>query len=257
MVLTSCLEGNNKVTGSAYGVLTTSSNYFTLVLNSTIPEIGPISSPQLTEWFNADQMALDKCYAFKYELDLGSPENSYASLQANGYFTVKITEECSELSTHSAEPNLTDTGTALENEVSVISGFVASESAYAAGYMYAQQKVNQPEDQQLEWSMSYDYSTLYNPAVVNGVRYYDLYVRAVKKTEGTQPNKEMAHLNAYYVWEFFRQAAENEKTQLSSNYDIYYSTFKFRVFYVSEINDGKLSWQYVPGEVYIASFVSE
>jgi hypothetical protein len=261
MWLTSCLEGNNKQTGIAYGVLTTSINYFTLVLNSTIQGIGPVSSPQLAEFFAAGQMELDKCYTFKYEIDVGIPENSYNAILAYGYATVTITE-FSELSTYHVEPYLTDTATALENEIPVLNGFVASASAYAAGYMYVQQTVNQPEDQELEWRMSYDYNTIYNPTVVSGVRYYDLFVRAVKITEGTKSNTDVPYVNAYhmsnsYEQNFFEQIAESEKAYLGSNYDAYSSTFKFRIFYVTKINEGVLTWQNVSQEAYIALFVNE
>jgi hypothetical protein len=257
MWLTSCLEGNNKQTGIAYGVLTTSSNYTTWVLNSTIQGIGPVSSPQLAEFVAAGQMESGKCYSFKYEINLGIPENSYTSIYLNGYATVTITEDPSELSTYRTESYLTNTTTALENETPVLNGFVSSASTYAAGYMYVQQTVNQPEDQQLEWSMSYDNNTIYNPTVVNGARYYDLYVRAVKKTEGTKSNSVVPYVNAYYMSNFFEQIAESEKAYLGINYDAYSSTFKFRVFYVTEINDGVLTWQNVPQEAYIASFVND
>jgi hypothetical protein len=260
MGLTSCLEGDNKRTGSAYGVLTRGSNGVTLVLNSTIPEIGPVSSPQLTEWVSTGQMESGKCYSFKYEIDLGLSENSYTSLYVNGYATVSIIE-FSEISTYHVEPYLTDTATVLENEVPVSNGFVTSASAYAAGYMYVQQTVNQPEDQQLEWSMSYDYNTIYNPTVVNGVRYYDLFVRARKVAEGTKSNKDMSYLNAYHMSDntsnFFNQIAESEKAYLGENYDYSSSTFKFRVFYVRELNDGVLTWQSAMQEAYIVLFVGE
>jgi hypothetical protein len=249
--LTSCLEGDNKRTGSAYGVLTTGSNGVTLVLNSTIPEIGPVSSPQLTELVSAGQMELGKCYTFKFEIDLGLPENSYTSIYVNGYATVTITG-FSELSTYHVERYLTDTATVLENETPVLNGFVTS--AYAAGYMYVQQTVNQPEDQQLEWSMSYDYNTIYNPTVVNGVRYYDLFVRARKVTEGTKSNSDV---NAYHMSDFFNQIAESEKAYLGANYNYSSSTFKFRVFYVKEIKDGVLTWQSAIQEAYIVLFVNE
>jgi hypothetical protein len=253
--LTSCLgNGGNKQTGNAYGVLTaTGISYTTMILNST-SELGPVSSPQLSEWVNAGDMKPDKCYSFKFEVDFDHSENSYAALQVNGYYTVKIIDY-TELPTSQANSYLTDTAKPLEDEVPVSNGYVAG--SYAAGYMYVQQTANHPSDQNLEWEMSYDYSIVTNPTTVNGIRYYDLFVRARKAEGGTKPNKDASYLNAYYMSNFFNLVAVNEKMLLGVNYDPSASTFKFRIFYVKEINDDVLTWQNTSQEVYIAPFAEE
>lgn len=252
--LTSCLGSGNKQTANAYGVLTaTGISNTTMVLYST-SDLGPVSSKQLSEWVNAGEMKPDKCYAFKFEINFDLPENSYASLQVNGYYTVTIIEYM-ELPTHDAQSYLTDTAKALEDEVPVSNGYVAG--SYAAGYMYVQQTAALSSDQNLEWEMSYDYNAITNPTTINGVRYYDLHVRARKAESGTKPNKDASYLNAYYMSNFFNLVAANEKMMLGANYDPSVSTFKFRVLYVKEINDGVLTWQSASQEVYIALFAEE
>jgi hypothetical protein len=253
LYLTSCLgKGSNKQSATAYGVLAMSSkNYGAYVLNSTLLDLGPLSSPQLSELVGSGKMQLYKCYAFNFEIDFDIPENSSTALQLNGYYTVTINDYY-ELSTYEASSYPTDTTAVLADEVPVLNGYAAS--SYAAGYLYLQQIVNQPQDQQIEWEMSYDYSSLTDPAVVGGVRYYDLFVRAVKLTDGTKSSADMPYMNAYYVSNFFSRAAENEKAQLGGSYTSN-STFKFRVFYVKDIKDDVLTWQYVTQEAYIASFL--
>jgi hypothetical protein len=255
LCLTSCLEGgSNKRTATAYGVLDIGENFNSYVLNSTLMlDLGPVSSPQLSEWINSGEMELYKCYMFDFEIDLGIPENSYSMLQQNGYSTITI-NSYEELPTYHVNSFPADTAKALNDEVPVLNGY--AKSSYGAEYMYLQQTVNQPEDQQLSWEMSYDYNTITNPTETGGARYYDLFVRAVKLTDGTKSNTDVSYLNAYHMSDFFNRAAENEKSRLGSNYTSN-STFKFRIFYANEIKDGVPAWKNVIQEAYIALFVED
>jgi hypothetical protein len=250
--LTSCLQrGSTKSGGYAYGVLTTSTQNYAPVLNSIV---GIVSSPQLTEWSKNGNMIPGYCYYFKYEIDHDIPENSSASSQANGYYTVTITE-IYELPTYTVNWSPADTTTVLPGEIPVLNAYASL--TYAGGYAYIQQIVNQPSDMRLNWSMSYDYNSISNPTEENGVRYYDLFVRAIGEG-GTKPKVDTPYLNAYNMSNFFGFAAENEKKLLGANYNNSSSTFSFRIFYVKEIKeDGILTWESHTDKGLISLFVSE
>jgi hypothetical protein len=252
--LTSCLDmGDNKGSDSAYGVLTRSSvNSNTLLLKTTV---GTVSSPQLSEWVASGKMVEEKCYSIHFEIDFSLPENSAVTTQMRGYSMVTI-DEYTELPTYHANSYLTDTATVLTDEVAVSNGYVLNSSVYGGGYMYVQQIVNQPADQALEWDMSYDYDMLTNPTGESGIRYYDLFVRAKKLTDGTKSNADTPYLNAYYMSDFLYRAAENERYLLGGNYNEN-SIFKFRVFYAKEIKDGKITWQNAVQDVYINLFLTD
>jgi hypothetical protein len=254
MGLTSCLEGGgSKVSGSAYGILTVSPQNYTPVLKLLSGDV--FSSPQLTVQISNGDMTPGYCYVFYYELDYDIPENSSASLQANGYYTVTISQ-IQDLPTYFANSFPTDTTAALPDEIPVLNGCSAS-PLYIDGYVFIQQTVNQPSDMQLDWMMSYNYNAISDPAEENGVRYYDLFVRATG-TGGTKSKAETSCVNAYQMANFFNLAAENEKRLLGTSYNSSVSTFNFRIFYVKEITeDGALTWQSYTDKAIITYFVSE
>jgi hypothetical protein len=213
-----------------------------------------VSSPQISQWMEEGQMDMNNCYWLSYEANYDLPENSGALLQANGYFTITITDY-DQLSKYNVTSSLTDTTTVLADELPIVNGCYTSGAA--TDYFIVQQIVRQPSDMQLNWEMSYDYATLTNPKTENGTRYYDLYVRATKKTDGTKPAADMLYVNAYYLPNFMSTAAETEKTLLGGAYSSTSSTFKVRVNYVTAIKDSVITWQNVEQNPFIATFVRE
>ena len=250
--LTSCLQNTgNTETGRLFGVLTLSSAGMNFVLNTAI---GAVFDPQITQWVATGQMQQNGCYLFDYMIDYGLPDNSSASLQANGYYTITITDYL-ELPGYTPSSNLTDTTTVLPNEVPVVNGCSAWTSI--GQYFIAQQVVNQPADRQLNWNMSYDYNTLTNPAEESGLRYYDVFVRAIKMTDGMQSVTDVTYLNAYNMSNFLQLAATNEKTQLGGSYSSTSSIFRLRVNYARTITDSVITWQNSIQEVPIYPFITE
>jgi hypothetical protein len=254
MGLTSCLgEGSSKVSGSAIGILTGSAMFQTPVLTTVSGDV--VSSPQLELLIATGDIIPGYCYSFYYELDYDLPENSSASLQVNGYYTVTISE-IQDFPTYFVNTYPEDTTTALPDEVPVSNG-CSTAPHYINGYAFIQQAVNQPSDMVLNWKMSYDGNTLFDPVEENGTRYYDLFVRAIG-TGGTKSKVETPYLNAYQMSNFFNLAAENEKRLLGANYNNSSSTFSFRIFYVTEIKeDGTLTWQSYTEKGLIEAFLPE
>ena len=250
-------SGTSVETGSAYGVLALSSNSMGFVLNSTLSStLGmPIASPQIAQWVAENKMHLNGCYLFNYEIDYALPGNAPAVVQANGYYVVTIMA-FQELAEYDVKSALTDTTTVLPDEVPVLSGFFGT-PAYVEGYLLVEQIVNQPSDMQLDWDMSYDNSSLTNPREEDGVRYYDLFVRAVKTTDGTKTPENVSYLNAYRLSSFLQSAAEAEKAALGSSYSDAGSTFSVRFNYAKEIEEGVVTWQNAVQKMPVASFAAQ
>jgi hypothetical protein len=142
----------------------------------------------------------------------------------------------------------------MTDEVPVADGCYSQQ--YIENHLVLQQVVNQPSDMQLDWNMSYDQNSLMNPVEEGGIRYYDLFIRATVKSEGTKSAGDIAYLNAYHIGNYMTYAAQTEKNKLGSSYTSM-SVFKVRINYANEIKDGKISWKNKVIQPYIGSFVGE
>ena len=244
--LTSCLESSNVSEGYGLGVLQYSSKSYTPVLNSTL---GLVSASNLGD------MDINSCYYFYYKLDLDLPENAHAVVEANGYQTISILDKI-ELDKYYLSSSLTDTSRMMNGEVPVYDAY-ESGNPYIDEYYFISQIVKMPSDLQLTWHMSYDGDG--NIAVVeNGERYYDVFVRATKRNSSDKTEENVQHLNAYFVRDFLKNAANNERNALGSNYSETSSKLRIRFNFVSEISDeGKLTWKSKTEEsVYVGMFLS-
>ena len=244
--LTSCLEGSNVSEGYGLGVLGLNNN-LTPILKTPVCSF---ASANLNSLLNAGTMQLDNCYYFYYQINFDLPENGDKFVESNGFYTITLLE-FAELSKYYLSSSLTDNTTALPDEKPVLKGFINSN--YVEGYLFIEQTVYQPSDMELWWDLSYDYNTMM-PTVEGNNRYYDLYIRAIMEKEGTKDLVEMSYLNAYYMGNYLRNAANNEKTYLGINYSETSSQFKVRFNYVTSINEntGELIWESEQIEVDIA-----
>ena len=251
--LMSCIEGNNVQEGHGFGVLQYSPVSYTPMLNSTV---GPYSSPTIGGLISKGDMSIDNCYYFYYSLDLDLPENSYASVQANGYYTVSLLD-VKDIPTFYLRPYLTDTSTMMFGEMALYDGY-ESGNAYVDEYYFAAHIVNQPTTLELDWDLSYNSSDM--QSVDASGRSYNLYIRAVKKNTTEKTNNELVqHVNAYMIRDFMKTAARMERNALGGNYSESSSRLNIRFNYVSDISeDGKLTWSSKKEEnIYVGAFLSD
>lgn len=245
--LTSCLEGNNETTGQALGVF---SAYGGKNFNPVfISNVGNVYSPNMSSL-----MEDERCYFITYKFQSDLPENSAAMVAANGYATVTILDR-QELDGYPLMSYRSDTSTVLLDETPLISGYVSGGISYVPGYLFLQHSVRQASDARLDWEMSYDYST--TPTIESGMRYYDVFLRATIKVEGTKSAEDVSYLNAYHVDNFLTNAAYNEKAYLenSGSYNANSSKFTLRINYVSAINDTQITWTRSSVDLNIYTFI--
>ena len=248
---TSCISGNNVQEGQALGVMSYNTNY-TPVMQSTF---GPVYSPTIANLLDKGDIRMNGCYIFNYTYDGDLPENAQSVVNVNKYYTITL-NAYNEIPSYNIDSYLTDTSKIMTDEVAISKVF--EESSYLEGYLFISQSVEQPSDLQLNWDMSFDYSKMM-PRVENDKNYYDVFVRATKKNNGTASTVNMQYLNAYYMKNYLRDAAYKEKTLLGSDYNESTSKFILRFVYVSAIDDDTqvITWKNHPIDVSISSFLDE
>jgi hypothetical protein len=249
--ITSCISGNNVQEGQALGVMGYSSSY-TPIMNSTF---GPVYSPTIANLLDKGDLRMGRCYIFNYTFDSDLPENAQSVVNVNKYYTITL-NAYNEIPSYNIESYLTDTSKVLTDEVAILKVF--EESTYLEGFLFISQAVEQPSDLQLNWDMSYDYSSMM-PNVEDNKNYYDVFVRATKKNTGSASTVAMQYLNAYYMKRYLSDAASKEKALLGSGYSESSSKFTLRFVYVSAIDKDTqaITWKNHPIEVLISSFLDE
>jgi len=248
--LTSCLKGINVQDGGLYGVLGYSKN-MTPVLKS---ELGDFYSTEVASKVNSLEIFEGDCFAFYYRIDYDLPENSAKVIEVNGYHTVTVLEIIN-IPKVEVKPYLTDTSSTLSEEMPVVAGY--SKPAYADNYLFITQIVKQPTDMDLDWEMSYDDQ---NIVTIDGnKRYYDVYMRATVKKDGSSTmTMNVEYVNAYRIGNYFTLVANLEKTHLGSSYNPMDSKFTVRFNYVTDINKetGIITWASGEENVDIALFLA-
>ena len=249
--MTSCISGDNTQEGRALGVMGYTNNY-TPVMKSTF---GPVYSPTIANLLDKGDIRMNRCYIFTYTYDSDLPENAQSVVNANGYYTITL-NAYEEIPSYNIDSYLTDTSKVMTDEVALSSVF--EDSNYLEGYLFISQSVEQPSDLLLDWHMTYDYSTMV-PRVENNANYYDVFVRATKKNSGEKSTVNMQYLNAYYMKNYLRDAANKEKSLLGSSYNEATSKFVLRFVYVSAIDKDTqaITWKNHPVDVLISSFLDE
>lgn len=222
MLFTSCLgDGSNMVEREEVGVVTVHDKTFEKVLDVG----GGI-------YFRAPDFDIVNegvCYYVYYRLDYDLPEN--ANPTTAGYYTVTILRK-EEFERHGMALSITDTSKVIENELP-IKNPVYQLFRYYKDRLFLGHLINQPKNQQNYWDLSYDYQNMVTEE--NGMRTYELYIRASVRSESSNSPEDQLKLCAYEASNFFRAAANNEKNEGES-------TLYFRFNYVSEIKDGKITW---------------
>lgn len=233
VLLTSCLGDSGNSNQQAYGqfaVARMDSKSFKTVLD--VSGFGALYSPAAEL-----QVTPGNCYSVDCDVDFSSPENANAA--TNGYYVATISN-IQELDKGSAIPQITDTTALMEkeqtiNELGIVRG------GYINGYLLVGAKLNQLKKQQTDWRLYYDMSQEVKTNT-NGERYYDVFIRAVKKVEGegTTPS-ETVDYRVYEIKRFIDHCLDQEKA--ANKTQVY---FKFN--YLKSINEKDstdLKWEYL------------
>lgn len=252
--LTSCLKGSNVQEGWVCGVISVGGQLGMSAILKT--PTGDLYSSNLVSAINNGDVYYDDCLLVYYRLDSDLPENGSNVVETNGYYTVSVLQYI-KLEKFFLRSYLTDISTVLPGEKPIVDGFVSGD--YIDKYLFITQIANHQSDMELQWEMSYDYSSMPTDNESNK-RFYDLYIRATVKKESTNNSKsDVQYFNAYYMNDFFMQAATIEKTHLGSNYNPNSSKFNVRFNYVIDC-DGEtntLTWKTHEIEEYIIWFIPD
>lgn len=232
VLLTSCLGDSGNSTQQSYGqfaVARMDSKSFKTVLD--VYGYGPLYSPAAEL-----QVSAGSCYSIDYQIDLSSPENANAA--TNGYLVAAISN-IHELDKGSAIPQIADTTALIENEQTIDELYMMI-GGYINGYLLVGTKSKQLKKQQTDFSLYYDMSQKVKENS-NGERYYDVFIRAVKKVEGegTTPS-ETVDYRVYELKRFIDHFLEQEKAANKKQVN-----FKFN--YLKSINEKDstdLKWEY-------------
>ena len=250
---TSCFDDNKNVSeGVTLGILGINSKSYVTVLKSTI---GDVYSPSIDALIANGDMHLDNCYALQYQMDLGLPENANDVVKANGYTTIAIINY-SKIPDFRMYSYLTDTSRVLNEEVALHSAFGTID--FVEDFFFISHTIYQPSDMTVEWDLSYSPEAI-TPTEEYGIRNYDVFIRATKTKDGTQPKAYVEHLVAYKVDRFFKDAALNEKNKLGVNYSENTSIFTVRFNFPHEVNEDTqtIKWQRTTLGFLISSFLEQ
>lgn len=201
ILLTSCLgdSDNTRSLTSQFAVARFESKIAKTVLD--VNGLGAVYSPSVEPYIEAG-----KCYLIDLTIDFNSAENANAA--DNGYYVVTVPTAPTEVAKGISIQQVADTTALLENEQPVSELVINS---YVSGYLLMSANFDQLKNQQNRWEIYYD------PAQEpgedkNGNRYYDLFIRAVKRVdgEGTSTTKEVVR-RAFEVKNFIDKCIEKEK----------------------------------------------
>ncbi|MDL2304944.1 hypothetical protein LJC72_06350 [Bacteroides sp. OttesenSCG-928-D19] len=251
--LTSCLDGSNESTGEAIGVVDFSTKSTKPVLKTYY---GEFYAPELSTLLSDATIGYGDCLYIYYKIDYDLAENSPAMVETNGYYTVSLYNyvpfERNYLSHY-----LTDTATVMaDNEVAILDGLCLNGgiNGFYDRYMFVTHIVNQPENLELRWDLSYDRESMM-PTEENSKRYYDLFVRAVPTNTSEKTKVDYPHCVSYDMGSYLREVAQAEKEALGGSYVATNSKFTLRVNYPSEIKGDTIVWSHKEWEQYVASFL--
>lgn len=253
---TSCLDGNNESTGAVIGVLDYSSGTSGLTCVLKTDDVN-YYCPGLNSEFAAGNIAIGDCLYLYFTIDYDLPENTTSMIEANGFATVTMNGYV-KFDKYYTNSFLSDTTSVWFDEIPVVGAYTTEGIfGFYDNYMFITHVINQPENIELSWDLSYDAETMM-PTEVDGVRYYDLYLRATKANTSTGTSKQRGYGVAYYMGYFMQTAATREKAALGSAYDAYSSAFKVRIHYVSEIkNETEFVWSTQEINLSVAAFLSQ
>ena len=173
------------------------------------------------------------CFWIYYELDYDDPQNSYETATANGYYKINVLS-MAEVERFGISYEVTDTTTALYNEVALLEAVMEGECAYVKGMLFIWNALYIPSDQELNWDLSCDMENVV-PGEYLGQRAYDVFLRSTLSSSSTNSPENVAMINAFYMKNFLERVAQEERKSE-------HTSFKLRFNYVSDIKDGQLTW---------------
>jgi hypothetical protein len=249
---TSCLESSSVTEGQGIGVLEFNEGGY-LVLKSNL---GHVYANNLDALALSGKMEIGSCYIFAYRHDSNVPENTPAMIELYQFETITLIDY-REIPKSYASSMMTDKDNALMDEVPLKDAY-NSGNPYIDNYFFIWSIVNQQEDLELNWILSYDSDNYVT--IENGIRYYDIYIRATARNTSSQTSRiEAVHLNAFNVGLYLANIASIEKAALENSYSVN-SKLNLRVNYVTEISEEakELTWSSkVITDIYLAPFVSK
>ena len=250
---TSCLGTSNVLEGQGIGVLEYNNGGY-LILKSNL---GHVHANNLEALMLSGNMSVNNCYLFAYRHDSDLPENSPAMIEINQYETISLLDYI-EIPKYYTSSVVTDISKALEDEVALTDVYNTG-NPYIPNYYFIWHVVNQQSDLELDWLMAYDYNNIVTTE--NGIRYYDIYIRAIAKNSTDKTSKiETVHLNAYNTGPYLSYIASQEKTALGGSFNPETSRINIRFNFISSINEAtkEITWSSkIISDFYIASFINE
>lgn len=199
VLFTSCLgDGNNtRNLTNQFAVARMDSKTFKTVLD--INGLGAVYSPTAEPLITADQ-----CYLVDLTIDFSSAEN--ANAEKNGYYQATI-GNINEVTKGISIQQVADTTKLLTDE-QPISELVINN--YLSGYLLMAASFDQLKNQQNRWEIYFDPTQ--EPAEdKNGNRYYDLFIRVVKRVDGDGSSTKELIYRAFEVKNFIDKCIEKEK----------------------------------------------
>ncbi len=152
------------------------------------------------------------CFLVEYSFDTSNPE-----LQASDSLEVELLGQPVPIPLWPLDQaTLVDTILTNEQYISTI----RTRTPYIKGRLFLWTEMKEPESQVDSLVMSYDPDELYTEA--EGIRQYNLYLRAVRKSveENDTIPVTMVHTDAFVIEDFFNKALEIEKTHNSEELNI-------------------------------------
>lgn len=231
VLLTSCLGDSGNSTQSAetqFAVAHTDSKSMKTVLD--VYYYGPLYSPSVELMVNPGS-----CYFIDYQIDFSTPENVNAA--TNGYYIANI-GNVTEIDKAFPVLQVADTTALLENEQPVEKFAVGT---YVSGHFLLGMNFAQLKNQQTRWEVYYDPSQEARETT-SGERYYDLFVRAVKKVDGEGSSSTTAVVyRSVLLKNFIEQCNEREKANSKKTFNL-----KFNYLKSFDAKDGTdLKWESV------------
>lgn len=214
VLLTSCLDGgNNERSYEAYAVVKMSTKSFKNLAYESDYSV-PIYHPQL------DNLSEGQCiYAWK-KINGDDPVNQ----SATEYYTASEFQY-RKVPTGDVAPYLDDTTTIKQNEMTILDAGVGG---YMKGMLFVlSSHPNASSDQSNLMSLSFDRNQ--EVKEINGQRVYEVFLRAVKVTDGKNSTGNVTFENAFPMSTFFSYATAQEKSENKTN--VY-----FRFNYIKEFN---------------------
>ena len=244
LLFSSCLEeGRNFQSGHTFGIVR-----FDFMSGKNLLDVSEIESFYHIRF----QDTYDgNCFFVYYEIDFDAPENSYESIEANGYITVDHIDKMDvDRWPLSSNPFASDTTKAMMDEVVINDPVSDGNIVYFKGLMFVISELKMPADQTLYWHLTYDRDNSYTEQ--NGQIFVNLILRAAINRPGTKSSDNVGIANAFEMNHFFTDFATKVKESGSK-------TFKIRFYYPTEISEeGQMKWEFkntndIPYEWFISS----